>query len=134
MRCLGLRMLMPLNPVRPVSRLSRYLLVKKDVTHSANPMNMSQVADLAPVWLTAVSNDERRSRVGRTMCRDIRRRRSRILGALILLILDPSDAVVNALELMRTVWGMSVNDITHIGLLATVEVLPLTTTEAVKND
>ncbi len=45
-------MVMPRNPVRPILRLGRYLLVEKDVTHLANPTNMSQVPLLLFTWLT----------------------------------------------------------------------------------
>ncbi len=68
----------------------------------------------------AACHYEGRCRVGGTVCRDIRCRSSRIPGPLIVLILDPSDAVVNALELVCTVWSMSVDDIMHRGFLATV--------------
>jgi len=132
MRC---RIVMPRNPVRPILRLGRYLLVEKDVTHLANPTNISQGLLFLQswiMWFTSVTwfiacHHERRGMVGGPVCRDIRRRRSRILGPLIVSIAKPLvSLVVNALELVLTAWSMSVDDIMHRGWLATVHVLPLT--------
>src|SRR5260370_10908673 len=132
MRC---RMVMPRNPVRPILRLGRYLLVEKDVTHLANPTNISQGLLFLQswiMWFTSVTwfiacHQERRGMVGGPVCRDIRRRRSRILGPLI--VPSPEASVtflVNALELVHTASTISVDDIIHCGFLATVHVLSLT--------
>jgi hypothetical protein len=101
--------------------------------HLAYKMHMAQMADCPPIWLfwevgvrIRLGYYESRCLVGGTVGCDIAGGRARVLGALIMQLGEVTAVlvVIKALELMDTMPGSSVDDVVHVGFLATIQVLP----------